>query len=488
MQFRILKLMAALPLCFALFQPLAVRGAKPGVQAAQHQQAAAIRLVPKVDERVELLSIVFHLAGNPEYNMSKITGYTGDIDRYFAPYKTHPAVAMATKLREGNGVSFDAVMAMAVYLSPPPTLKPLVEFSDEIPESRWGKENATKFVAFLRDFYRDSDFHAFFAAHRPLYDLAESRFAQELSNLDLGWYERFYGQAPNYRFNLILGLNNGGGCYGPHVAFPDGHEEIYAIIGAWTKDSEERPTFPSDEGYLATIIHEFNHSFVNPAVDAHWKDFDSAHGVFNPLAAQMRMMAYGDAKTMVNESIVRAAVILYFESHGSTAAQVRDRIAGEERNGFLWMGDLCDLLRKYESDRSRYPTFGSFIPQAEGFYDSLAAKIAPEIAAYEQSCPHVQGMKPFANHSQDVDPSIRQLTIEFDKPLKPTQYSINLGADGEEHYPVSAAPQFLPGAQAIVLPVVLRPGWSYSFVLTGLAFASTDGHPLKDYEVSFKTR
>ena len=482
-----LKLTVALALCLALVQPPMARGANAAAGDAD-AAAGAISLMPKVDERVELLSIVFHLAGNPEYNMSHLDAYTGDIDRYFAPYKEHPAVKMATKLRESNGVSFDAVMAMAVYLSPPPALEPLVSFSDETPESRWGKDNATRFAALLRGFYQDSNFHAFFTAHQALYSLAESRFADELRNLDLGWYQRFYGEAPKSRFNVILGLNNGGGNYGPHVVFPDGREEIYAIIGAWTKDSEGRPTYPPDKGYLATIIHEFNHSFVNAAVDEHWGDFGSAQRVFEPVAAQMQRMAYGDGHTMVNESLVRAAVILYFESHGSTPAQVSDRIAGEENNGFVWMDDLCDLLRKYESDRGRYPTFASFIREVGRFYDSLPAKLPPLMAAYEQRCPHVIGMKPFANHAQDVDPTVKQLTVEFDKPLRTTQYGINLGDGGQDHYPVSAAPQFVEGGKAIVLPLALKPGWSYSFVLAGFAFTSTDGYPLSDYEVSFQTK
>ncbi|MGA2005174.1 MAG: hypothetical protein ABSG70_17440 [Terriglobales bacterium] len=49
--------------------------------------ALASELTPSahVDERVELVSIVFRLAGNPEYNMSPLKGYTSDIDRYFSP-------------------------------------------------------------------------------------------------------------------------------------------------------------------------------------------------------------------------------------------------------------------------------------------------------------------------------------------------------------------------------------------------------------------
>lgn len=51
-------------------------------------------LTPRVDERVELLSIVFRLAGNAEYRESLLPVYSGDIDRYFAAYKNHPVVPL----------------------------------------------------------------------------------------------------------------------------------------------------------------------------------------------------------------------------------------------------------------------------------------------------------------------------------------------------------------------------------------------------------
>src|SRR6266705_4984051 len=90
-------------------------------------------LEPHVDPRVELLSIVFRLAGNSEYNMSPLKTYTADIDAYFSPYKDHPAVTLARKLASERDVGFDAVMGMSVRLSSPPAIKALVAFTDDVP-------------------------------------------------------------------------------------------------------------------------------------------------------------------------------------------------------------------------------------------------------------------------------------------------------------------------------------------------------------------
>jgi hypothetical protein len=159
------------------------------LSCSANAQTADLSLVPQVDPRVELLSIVFHLAGNEEYNVGALKNYTSDIESYFGPYKVHPAIALAKKLASEDDIGFDAPMAIAVHLSDPPDLTPLVPIG-QFPVG-W-KENGGQFLKLLRDFSRDTNFPAFFAAHRPLYQLAESRFRDIVSSVDLTWYPKFY--------------------------------------------------------------------------------------------------------------------------------------------------------------------------------------------------------------------------------------------------------------------------------------------------------
>jgi hypothetical protein len=446
-------------------------------------------VVPHVDERVELLSIVFRLAGNPEYNMNALPAYSADIDRSFAPYKDHPAIRMARALTRKNGVSFDAVMSMAISLSPPPELKPLVAFTPEIPDKRWGVADTDKFLPLLRDFYRDSKFAEFYAAHQPMYRLAETRFATILDSVDFGWYPRFYGKAPELTYHLILGMNNGGGNYGPRLVRPDGGTELFSIIGCWTHDDAGNPAYPPDHGYLSTIIHEFNHSFVNPAVDEHWGAFSGAEQVHSAVADKMRRMAYGNAETMVYESLVRAAVIVYFQDAGEDSNKNLKRIREEQRNGFFWMDELVDLLKQYKAQRAQYPTFSSYMPQVALFYRNLAPRAAAEAAAFSAKSAHVVSMEPFANHSQDVDASVELIRVLLDKPLDPDAgYSINCGPDGSEHCPLKGKPAFGENGLRILLPVQLKPSQTYSLVLLPYAFVTRDGYPLESYTVDFKTK
>lgn len=465
---------------FICFAAITVRG-----QAAP----VAPTITPRVDERVELLSIVWRLAGSPEYNMDILPNYSQDIDRYFAPYRDHPAVKMAQTLERTRGVSFDAVMAMAISLSPPPNLQPLVAFSDSVPEPRWGLQGSDKFLSQLRDFYRDSKFEDFYRSHSVFYQLAESRFAATLGAVDFGWYPRFYGEAPNLTYHLILGMNNGGGNYGPRLIHPNGPMELFSIIGCWTHDERGDPTYPQDQGYLSTIIHEFNHSFVNPAVDTQWKSLSGADAVYRTVAVPLQHMAYGDAKTMVYESLVRAAVIVYFLEHGEDQQANLRRIRREQAHGFFWMDRLVDLLQQYEAQRRAYPTFSAFLPQAEEFYRQLAPQAAQEYAAYQHHGAYVVAMKPFANHASDVDPTVSMITIVVDKPLDPKAgYSISAATGSDAKSPITGTPNFSAGGMQVELPVHLEPHQHYAFMLTPLAFATPDGYPLALYEVNFATQ
>jgi Domain of unknown function (DUF4932) len=152
--------------------------------------------LPKVDNRIELLSIVFRLAGNFEYNDDIYRSYVSDIHSYFDKYKDHPLIVFATDLRNKNGVSFDAVMFMAIYLEQPPLLNPIVPFSSKVPEGRWGQDNANKFVGLLKQFYTDAKCEEFFKGHEGLYKIAQGKFMPVYKALDIYWYNQYYGVQP----------------------------------------------------------------------------------------------------------------------------------------------------------------------------------------------------------------------------------------------------------------------------------------------------
>lgn len=116
------------------------------------QEKAAPRISVTVDPRVELLSIIFRLAGNPEYSQGRVPSYVKDVDSQFGPFRDHAVVTLAKKLRQTRGVSYDAVMGMAVHVTDAVSLQERTSFSPQ-PKSldaRWTPESAREFLALTR--------------------------------------------------------------------------------------------------------------------------------------------------------------------------------------------------------------------------------------------------------------------------------------------------------------------------------------------------
>ncbi|MHC4626605.1 MAG: DUF4932 domain-containing protein, partial [Planctomycetota bacterium] len=111
---------------------------------------AAIKI--EVDPRVELVGIVFRLAGNYEYNQGRIRSYVKDIERQFGDFDDHPAVKLAARLRSKRRMSCDGPMSLAVYIDR--DYRPRKTFR-QWPwglDGRWKKQETIEFLEQLRQF------------------------------------------------------------------------------------------------------------------------------------------------------------------------------------------------------------------------------------------------------------------------------------------------------------------------------------------------
>src|SRR5579863_4729568 len=388
---------ACLLLAISARAPLVGQNATPPSTGRPTPFAVAAR----VDQRVELMSIVARLAGYPEYVNNSFKSYAAEVDAFFAPYKQHPAVRFAAQIRADREVSFDAVMSMAVHLGPPPALTARVPFTDSVPDPRWTRAGAAAFAPLLQQFYRDANCEQFFRSHAGMYKTAEGRFQIVLNKVDFDWYRKFYGEVPAGSFNLYVGLLNGGANYGPKVIHADLSEDRYAIIGAGQVDNEGLPVF--NDGALPTIIHEYNHSFINPLVHAAMAELRPAgETIFAPVAGRLKPWAYGDWQTALIESLVRAGVIRYQFDHDREPSLEYTGMVSERNRGFLWIGDLITLMGTYEHDRAAFPTFRSFFPLIVSYFKELSTRIDADAKRFDDLSPKVVGVVPFANGADNV--------------------------------------------------------------------------------------
>jgi len=454
----------------------------PPSAAAQHSSTG-------VDLRVELLSIVFRLAGNPEYNQCRLPAYDTAIDRWFAPYTDHEAVRRARVLRDSAGIGFDGVQSIAIHLSDPPELsirRPLTDDSATI-DRRWRRVDPAPFLDALRGFAVETRFTDFAATERLLYDRSTERLRELVAtSFDYGWYERFFGAPAALDVRFVPGVCNGGANYGPRFRAADGRLELYAILGVGTVDSAGAPVFGPSA--LSTMIHEVNHSFVNPLMEANLPKFLlSLPRVYRAVAEDMRAMAYGVWETMLAESVVRAAVVRYLAEHQGEEAARRE-IASQEGLGYIWMGELAALLGEYEKNRGRYPTFASFVPRLADYYRGLAPRMSEVVSLAEARAPKVVSITPAAG-AAEVDPATEAIVVRFDRPMS-GGYSLNPGSKGMAAFPESAgenALSFDSTRTVFTWRVRLQPEREYEMVLNGQGFRSANRYSLRRFTYTFRT-
>jgi len=437
-----------------------------------------------VDPRVELMSIIFRLAGNPEYNQGRVELYTKDLETQFGQFREHRAVQLARELRRKRGVSFDACMSMAVHLKDAYELAEKVSLSPR-PDSldgRWQPNEAREFLQAARQFVKDTSFRQFIEKHRSLYQITESRIQALLDKeAHIDWFDRFFGARPQAHFTVTLGLVNGGSSYGPHFRGADGKEELFCIMGVWQTDKEGVPVFTHD--MLHTVTHEFCHSYANPIIDRHRADLKAAgERIFPHVAVSMRRQAYGNWTTMFYESLVRASTLRYVRKYdGAGAAWVAT--LEQQARGFPWIDDLSALLGEYEAERDRYPTLESFSPRLVAFFNAYADKQA----ARATKLPKVVSMKP-ANEQNGVDPTLAKIEVVFDRPMRNGSWSM---VGGGEHFPeITGKPSYDAKRMTWSMPVKLKPEWDYEFMLNSdlfRGFQSEEGVSLEPVSVGFST-
>ena len=88
----------------------------------------------------------------------------------------------------------------------------------------------------------------------------------------------------------------------------------------------------------------------------------------------MSRQAYGNWQTMINESLVRAAVICYMLDKKYAPEEIKNELSEQIQRNFRWMPELVRLLRTYEKEQSRYESLEKFYPHIINFFSDYAEK------------------------------------------------------------------------------------------------------------------
>lgn len=319
-------------------------------------------LQPEVSEAVELVSVLARTAGAREYNMDMAGQYTIDTEAWFAPYKNHPAVSYYQGLMQQYNMGYNAPMDVAVNLA---YEGGRFKFAGDksCMDSRWAYVDLAEFVNKLNQFYTDTRFHEFFQQHEAFYNEGLQRYKDNvMPHFHQDWYPRFYGTTPDQQYRIIIGFTNGGSNYGAARQLPGKTREMFSVVGYYVEPGVGK-AFNDGVGTAMVLIHEFNHSFVNHLYDDHTALLDPVASKLLALSENMmRNQAYPEPKTVYNETLVRAAVILYMQEYGYSDQEIAQEMSMNVSRGFTWMPEAVASLRGYANNRGKFPTFSSYYP------------------------------------------------------------------------------------------------------------------------------
>jgi len=299
---------------------------------------AAIRA--RVDRRVETLAILCWLAGLDEYN-----------DGFPTPYRTalaplerlrdHAAVVATRELHARAGIGYNAPVSLAVYLDD--ELNPRVAWNPPPAglDARWKDVDLDAYLAQVRAFVRDAKLAEVFAGQRGYFTSVEQSYQGFLdANPLVPWFDATLGPRNATDYVLVPGMLTDGRNYGARTVIDD-RQTLYQVV--MLRELDDRRVPHPDLDALSLLTHELAHSYVNPVFETRYPEVEAvARPVYERVADAMAAQAYTDAKTMVDETLVRALTILFLQREFPRTS--RSQAANDRRRSFLWIDGVVREL------------------------------------------------------------------------------------------------------------------------------------------------
>lgn len=432
------------------------------------------------NEGVDLLSMVWRLMGDRVYNYSTIPGYCAKADAYFAPFKNHPVVEKAREYSE-SGIGYDAVASYGLHLVISSDGK--ISFNEQFAKNgdtsfdRWTEQQKEEFLPLLEDFYRESEFHKWYLSTAPVQGEAKQAFAKVASQLDMNWFDTFFGPRPeNSQFQIVLSILCGVNNYGCSATMKSGGERLSPVISCCQVDDGGNLFYNTDI-VVPIIVHEFCHSYCNPLNARYWNGMKkNATAVFKLNDEKLSAMAYTTPEIMMDETFVRSCVIRYQLSHGR-ADQKAVLVAEPMDMGFLLTADVVDALNQYEQQRGHYARMNDFMPQIVKTVNAFNCKKIEKFLK-KQKRHNATYTCNIQDGATDIPSGEFNLVITFSKPIVPG-VALSYGrGNGKFIMPAHGKESFNwdKSQKILTVSILLEPHAQYSFSILGDHFKTMDGY------------
>jgi hypothetical protein len=314
-----------------------------------------------VDERLELVALIFRLAGHSIFPKES-TKYQRKLDSNFANLKDHPAVLY---VKHSLIVTGGEIPLLAIHLTRQHGMfclaqnpgflfslqeKPhYAEYRKENGYTLYNQDNITHFVKLLNDFYVDSRFADFFHKNTKWYQKQSLTFHTLcVDGFSFEWF-RQYGLNPD-RMSVVLmpsipkipDVGKGFFGFGGWVLGSDSDEtSVYAFLPLCNAFSLLRHYY----SMKAVIVHEFCHAFANPIAQQWYSDNEQFRKWCDDTVSAELAKFYGEiGESMACEYLTRAYTISYVVENDN--ADLDEWFNLEKKQGFPHIEKVYELIGK----------------------------------------------------------------------------------------------------------------------------------------------
>jgi len=294
--------------------------------------------------------------------------------KYFEPFKDHPAIKLSDSLLLNEIFYFDELTEILLYLEDFPS----TQFKYPLENSPYAAKEKiiTNWIEKLSEFYKDAGVESFLNENDGFYQGARQEVISNLPSNDFVEQIESYYRETKLSYTIIPSPEMPtGGAYGyrgigPYVYTPNGMR-IYQVISASLpvrKDSISQKYyefgFNNKEFILRNSYHEFGHAFVNTILNKEENELllNQYEYLFTKeLKDVMLDQNYDNWFDCIAEHLVRLGEIRLAERSGNKKWADELRQYHTRELNFIFIPELEKKIIQYENDQ-RFENFEEFLP------------------------------------------------------------------------------------------------------------------------------
>ncbi|MBQ0052925.1 MAG: DUF4932 domain-containing protein [Bacteroidales bacterium] len=446
----------------------------------------AAQLNVSIDERFELTSIVFRLAGAQEYMSGCVPEYTKRIDTYFANHSHHQVVKFIQDLRKDSslnvGYTVAASSAFLFDIQDSKFIKNDNRPSNEILRC-WKYADIVKYLCLLEQFYYDTEFEKFWNDQITLRQEALMSAISFTKCINMEWFDSFfYTQVPD--IEMIVGMAIGRNNYAiPNYLSVQNKNAVIIGCNAETNGIPIINEFGKNE-----LLHEICHCYGNIIINEFEKEYIQSFSKIYPSISYITAQhGYGDTfpENAAGESLNELFAISYLIENKDQ--WVMYKIASSEEMGYIWMSDLVRFMKNFFNQRDIYSSIIDFMPQLVAYYNELPDRWNSLLKKFEAKTPYVASTYPAKNSI--VSDDLKEIRIRLSQPVISA-----LGVDPVENTEPIHIGKFRRSKdhKTLIIPIEsnLEKGKTYGIQLFAPMIISEDTYhrATENYQLIFKVK